>query len=175
MSILLLGAPGSGKTYFVKNIKPLHSETFDADYDIPGLAGWTDTNGNVAVFPKEPTIAWLETHSFNWNENILRDFLLAHPDAIVCGIAANAFELAHLFTKSYYLLVDAATLRERLLSETRKNNRGKSDEEIEQISQAITKEHLPAAQKNGVHVISGAASPIDIFMAIHAPDINKNE
>lgn len=166
MTTLILGAPGSGKTYFVEKIKPIYSEIFDADYDIPGLSGWTDADGNGAVFPTEPTIAWLDTHFFQWNSDVLKKFLEAHPNAIVCGIAANAFELAHLFDRAYYLLIDPETLKTRMLSGERKNKRGKSLAEIEQISRAITEEHIPQARAHGVSIIDGLLSPTTIFNSI---------
>lgn len=166
MSILLLGAPGSGKSYFVENIKPQYSEVYDADYDIPGLAGWTDMNGDVVIFPQKPTVAWLETHSFNWNENILRDFLLEHPNAIVCGIAANAFELARLFDRAFYLKVAPELLRERMLSGNRKNARGKTIAEIEQITHAITEEHIPQAHKYNITILDASCAPSEIFASI---------
>lgn len=166
MSILLLGAPGSGKSYFVENIKPQYPEVFDADYDIPGLAEWTDMNGNVVVFPQEPTVVWLESHAFNWNEGVLHTFLLAHPDAIVCGIAANAFELARLFDRAFYLKVVPELLHERMLSGNRKNARGKTIAEIEQITRAITEEHIPQAHKHNITILDASCAPKEIFASI---------
>jgi len=175
MTTIVLGAPGSGKTYFVEKIKPIYSEIFDADYDIPGLAGWTDANGNSAVFPAEPTIAWLDTHFFRWNLDVLKKFLEAHPNAIICGIAANAFELAYLFDQAFYLLIDPETLKTRMLSGERKNKRGKSLAEIEQITRAITEEHLPLTHAFGVSIIDGTLPSTTIFNSILPIHNRKND
>jgi hypothetical protein len=172
MTKLLLGAPGSGKSFFVKTIKPTHPEVFDADYDIPGLAGWTDASGNTVVFPAEPTIEWLEAHSFNWNADVLKMFLAAHPTAIVCGIAANAFACAKLFDRAYYLVVDPETLRSRMLLGERMNRRGKTEAEVQQIARAITEEHLPQARAHGVTLIDATLSPLEIFESVVSVDKN---
>lgn len=166
MNRLILGAPGSGKSYLAGYCKSQGLPAYDADYDIPGLARWTDGTGNEAVFPETPSVQWLETHYFRWNQQVLEEFLRLHQNVWIFGIAENAFVVSPLFERSFYLEVTESVLRERLLSAGRTNQRGKTEAEVKQIWHDIQADHLPAVTKFGIKRIDGSLEPKEIVEMI---------
>lgn len=152
---LILGAPGSGKSFLVARAKERGFLAYDADYDVPGLGVWKDKEGKVVKFPTPVSVEWLETHAFVWDEVALAAFLSAHKSVALFGIASNAFALSGMFDRVFYLSVPEPVLRERLLhSIDRKNPRGKSEAEVRQIWHDIEHDHMPQVREKGITVIS---------------------
>lgn len=166
MNRLILGAPGSGKSYVAEYAKTKGWAAFDADYDIPRLARWSDLEGRTVSFPEQPTVEWLEKHRFTWDKQVLQEFLSAHQDVWIFGIAENAFEQADLFDACFYLLVPEAVLRERLLSAGRTNARGKTEAEVQQIWRDIQTVHLPDVQKRHIQIIDARLNPDAVLQLI---------
>lgn len=166
MSLLVLGPPGSGKSYLAAYCKRHGMSAYDADYDIPGLAHWTDSAGHVVSFPDVPTVQWLKTHHFRWNREVLKGFLHVHKTAWIFGIAENAFEQSDLFDSSVYLTITEPILRQRLSSAERTNTRGKTEEEMKQIWLDIQSDHLKACKKFSLKQIDASLSPEKIVAAL---------
>lgn len=155
MNILVLGAPGSGKSFLSVKAKGNGLHVFDADYDVPGLCMWRNQKGKQVDFPESADVAWLDSHDFVWDEKCLKNFLKNNQPLIMFGIASNAFELSMYFDKTFYLFVNKDTLKMRLLNNTaeRKNSRGKSESEVEQIWRDIQADHLPKVENYGITII----------------------
>lgn len=159
MNCLVLGAPGSGKSYLAEYFKKIGLPAYDADYDVPGLARWSDSAGNTVSFPEKPTVQWLKEHTFTWDRDVLERFLQVHEGVWIFGIAENAFEQCDLFDKCVYLTVNKSVLRERLLSADRMNQRGKTEDEVEQIWHDIQVDHLPAVKKHHIELVDATLTP----------------
>lgn len=165
--VLVLGSPGSGKSHLAAYAKKAEFPAYDADYDVPGLGVWKNSAGEIVSFPTPVSVAWLDTHQFVWDREVLVAFLRAHEAVFLFGIASNAFEMTELFDHTYYLSISETVLRERLLMGVdRKNPRGKSEEEVCQIWRDIHQDHLPEVGKRGVVIIDGSRSAEDIVKDI---------
>ncbi len=164
---LILGAPGSGKSFLAACAKERGFSAYDADYDVPGLGVWKDKEGKAVSFPKIVTIDWLETHAFVWDVEVLAAFLRAHESVALFGIASNAFALSGMFDRVFYLSVSESVLRERLLhSIDRKNPRGKSEAEVQQIWHDIVHDHMPQIKEKGITCIDGDRNAEEVVVNI---------
>lgn len=153
--VLVLGSPGSGKSHLAAYAKKAEFPAYDADYDVPGLGVWKNSAGEIVSFPTPVSVAWLDTHQFVWDREVLVAFLRAHEAVFLFGIASNAFALSGMFDRVFYLSVPEPVLRERLLYSTdRKNPRGKSEAEVQQIWHDIECDHMPQVREKGITIIS---------------------
>lgn len=153
MSVLILGAPGSGKTYLALQAKSQGMSAFDADTDIPGLAGWVDSQGRSVVFPNQASAEWLKAHSFLWSPRVLEVFLHEHPQALVFGVSANAFESTRLFDRAYYLKITPKVLAERMMRGDRINPMGKTVEQQALILETVETVDMPLCERYSVKIL----------------------
>ena len=174
MSTIIMGPPGSGKTYLTEFFTKAGYSAFDTE-QITGLAMWVDGSGTPTSFPKdagEDITRFTSTHRYVWDEHILYEFLSHHTDAYLFGVSSNAFELLEYFDRMYYLDLDDATLIARLQSPERKNpdHFGETPEQIAAILDYANHTLKPKALTYKLRFVDARLSPDYILQYITEPD-----
>ena len=158
---LVLGVPGSGKTYISTQLAQKEINAYDAD-ELNGLCKWVDKEGKRVVFPKDATKEWLGSHSYIWDRNFLKSWLDENCSAILFGISSNAWDVFDLFDRVVYLYVGKDELRRRLDDPSRKNPMGKTEEQKQSIFDNMEK-NRKKAESLGAVVADATLSPDEIF------------
>lgn len=156
--ILIIGSPGSGKTYFSEKLRTLGLNALDGDM-IKGLCKWVDKEGNNATFPDNASKEWLNSHQFIWDKVFLKKWLNQQKTVYLFGMSGNIFEMFDLFDKVYFLDLKEEELRKRLDSVDRKNPMGKTEEQ----KQSILKSHKRNREKalnHGAYLIKATTTVI---------------
>lgn len=113
MSVLIFGPSGSGKTHVASAWKKKGLPAFE-DSDIAGLSGWYNREGKRVDTPTTANEALRNRHSFLWSKRVLKNFLVAHPDAYVFGGSGNLFDMTPLFEKVFFLKVEPSVQKDRI-------------------------------------------------------------
>jgi len=164
--VLVLGPGGSGKTYTVQRLRALGINAFDGDA-VSDLIHFADKDGNTVPYPLDADAAWFARYDFLWREHVLRRLLEENETLYLFGIADNAFDVMHLFDKTYYLKADQVLLRQRLLSPTRDNPMGRTKEQRE-VSLRAAAELDQVVASLGIETIDAGLSPEEIYRIISA-------
>lgn len=137
--LFVTGVAATGNSTIAKELRARGHVAYDTDDD--ALARWQNARTGY-IHPKssvkaaDRTVAFLAEH--NWN--VPREFVeriaeeAAARDAFICGVAHNFADLNDLFEKVFALVIDEATLRERIATRTN-NDWGKQPHELEQTLQ----------------------------------------
>lgn len=131
MTTLVTGTPGSGKTTLVATAQLNGDKRFyDAD-EILGLCEWREFKtgkvmGVVTDFVETGKDDWYTTYGWYWRTEVLKQFLVDHPDAIICGSSENVVECYELFDKLVIIRVEEKELISNLAQPTRNNPFGKT-------------------------------------------------
>lgn len=129
--VWVTGNSGAGKSTVCAHLKGLGKLAADADWD--GYSHWVDrVTGQVVADPPYPVPAgWLER--FAWRVSRAEVEALAarvhDQTAFLCGSAENEADVRDLFDLVACVVVDNATLRDRLLTRTT-NAFGQHPEEL---------------------------------------------
>lgn len=129
--VWITGASGAGKSTVCSLLKSKEELAVDADWE--GFNQWVDrVSGQVVADPPDPVPqGWLDR--FGWRISRARvEGLVAEAgerDAFLCGCVENEAEVWDLFDVVVCLVIDDATMRERLRTRT-SNSFGKHPEEL---------------------------------------------
>jgi shikimate kinase len=161
--VLIIGSGGTGKTYTVGKLRARGVNAFDADA-VPGLARFVDDQGKVQSMP-EFDEAWFSKHHFVWVEDVLKQLLRENECLYLFGTAENAWDLRHLFDRTYYLQADRELVARRLASPERNHPMGATAEQRAFLLK-ILETHDRLAEALGLPTIDASLSPEEIFEAI---------
>lgn len=135
--IYITGIAGAGKSEVYTELKKRGLEVYGTDED--QLAGFYNNEtgekvDNPADNNLEPTAAWRELHTWRLPRSTIEAFKNKSQNStiFVCGVAADEVNYLDLFDKLFALVIDDATLVERIMTRTN-NSFGKSDHEFDQI------------------------------------------
>lgn len=145
-NVLLTGPSGSGKTFFVEQLRSSAENIFDADL-IPNIGIWKK-NGKEVQFPANASTQWRDEHEYYWNREVLKNFLDVNKPVIVVGTARNAFDLADLFDKVFFLDIKPELLEKRLSDPSRKNLIGKTEKQRKNILNTSSAMRTRAKKEN---------------------------
>jgi hypothetical protein len=118
MKALIFGPSGSGKTYVARALQKMGINAFD-DGDITGLSAWLDQDGKEVAEPRTADEAAANRYAFLWSRKILAAFLDRYSDVYVFGGSGNVPRMLDLFDRVYFLHVEPALQKTRLLSPSR--------------------------------------------------------
>jgi hypothetical protein len=109
---------GTGKSAVGMDLRNRGYQVIDTD-DEAGLSEWVhrETNQPVAEPREQPfPQAWLDEHIWVWNVARLHELIAdpTHDPIFFCGGAHNEDDCAHLFDRTFFLVIDDETMRVRL-------------------------------------------------------------
>lgn len=130
--ILVIGPPGSGKSFISRKLRELGHNAVDAD-TVKGLSKWVDAEGNRVKFPEDADKEWLRIHSFLWDREFLESYLKEESPEYLFGVSDNLLDLLDLFDKAYMLDVSPELVRERMKDGDRLNPMGKTSQQVSEI------------------------------------------
>jgi hypothetical protein len=166
MKVLVFGPSASGKTYVAKVLQAQGINAFD-DGDIAGLSNWYDRNGKKVTEPASPEEASEKQYSFLWSRKFLASFLADHQDVFIFGGSGNIANVLDLFDQVYFLKIDPALQKQRLLSPDRPTPYLDFDEKGEPIIWGDWLEDL--ALDKGIPFVDANQSPEAIYRHISNP------
>lgn len=159
--VLIVGSPGSGKTYVSEKLRNNGINAWDADM-VSGLCKWVDIEGNTVAFPKEASKEWLSIHNFLWDKAFLEKWLNEQEPVYLFGISSNVFEMFDLFDKVFFLEIDESELRKRLDNPGRKNPMGKTEEQKQNIINGMIR-NKDRAVTGGAKLVDATLKPEEIY------------
>lgn len=131
MAYLVTGRAGSGKSTICLALKQRGYEAYDADA-VPGLSDWIDRQtGRPTVIDHTKYVDYRRV-GWDWNDTVLKQFLSAHPQALLCGSASNQLDFYALFERVFILELDPLTHRHRL-ENRRTSDYAKDPQQIREI------------------------------------------
>jgi len=165
-AILITGLSGAGKTSVASELTKRGLRCLDADAD-PTLARWLDPDGHVVARAVAPSLAWLATHSWQWDAARL-DQLISEAESgwlFVCGHASNEIDLVERFGLVILLEMDETTMLERLDEKSRNSDFGRVGDTRDQL-----RRWLPMYQAEmralGVYAVDATAPIEDVVEEI---------
>jgi thymidylate kinase len=175
--IFITGIAGSGKSTVLDELRSRGYEAYGTDED--GMAHWHDnTTGYMhpksSIKTEHRTPDFIKNNRWKISRKIVGDLALKAQEKpiFLCGVASNDDEIWDLFSGVFALVVDEATLRQRLSNRTT-NDYGKAQHELEQTleqhanSEGIYKKFgyiaIDATQPLGVVVDSILAQALPQF------------
>ncbi len=162
MSLFFItGVSATGKSTLTHELRSRGYVAYDTDDD--ALSRWQH-NQTGYIHPKSSVKADQRTEEFlaehSWN--VPREYIEKIADdagdheAFVCGVADNMAQLRDLFSGVFALIIDEATLRDRLANRTN-NDWGKQPHELEQTLD-VHKKALETYAKLGYTTIDATQS-----------------
>lgn len=136
--VLVIGPPGSGKSFLSGELKRFGFNAVDADRMV-GLSRWIDEEGNEATYHEGLGGQWLRTHRFMWDKAVLEDYLSKNKDLYLFGVSDNIYEMIDLFDRVFYLDLDFGELERRLMHANRQNPMGRITDEREVVLEEARK------------------------------------
>jgi hypothetical protein len=94
---------------------------------MPDVTRLEDHAGSPVEWPERP-VDWSK-YAWNWQEASLQELLASGETVFVAAIVSNQARFYSLFEAIFVLIVDTATLRDRLLSRT-EHDYGKHPDEL---------------------------------------------
>ncbi|QQG44612.1 MAG: AAA family ATPase [Candidatus Roizmanbacteria bacterium] len=143
--VIVIGPPGSGKTYLSEKLKEKGYPAYDSD-KVEGLFYWSTKDGKQIIKPDNSNIDWYKNHKFMWHRNFLEDFLADKKDLFLFGFSENVYEMIDLFDKAFYLYLPEEKVNERLVNPARNNDFGKKSDERDEVAKWLPSVHEEAKQ-----------------------------
>lgn len=164
--ILIMGPPGSGKTYVSSKLQEKGiAQAVDADL-IPDLGTWVDKKGKKVQFNRNADSKWLNEHKFIWDRKVLEKYLTDKKDDVyIFGISENIYDLLDLFDIKFYLKATPKLILQRFSQPGRKNPMGRKPEQLQRIMKSILY-YTRKAKKFGFVFIDASKSPEEIYKEI---------
>ncbi|NTU46160.1 AAA family ATPase [Candidatus Roizmanbacteria bacterium] len=160
--VLVIGTPGSGKTYVSHSLKEKDINAHDAD-DIPALGRWIDKKGATFSFKADADQQWLDRHDFIWDVTWLTQWLSEQTDDVfLFGIASNYLETLPLFDQTYCLRVDRNIIARRLRDPSRENEFGNNEDQLKNVLNWADQFYLECSSHN-IIFIDATLSPDEIY------------
>lgn len=173
MHILITGPGGSGKTTLAMYFRSFGYNAFDGD--LAGIGEWTDGDGNTIDVPDGQDMKrineWAETNglSWKWVRGRLMDLLSSSDEEYLMGSASNAFELAELFDRVYYLSCGETLIRNRLKKRAEDgdayHDNGSTDNQRDEIVRKMLLKRKEAL-KLGFCFVDASLSLVEIMSVI---------
>lgn len=131
--VLITGIQGSGKSAVAVELNKRGLQTIDSD----DISRWEDMHGQPLTQkrPADPSLEWLQTHLWVWNQEKLHECLNQALDrpVVLCGISWNQEQYYSLFDTVILLALDEQTVRQRLLERNNGSIFGKQPNELKFI------------------------------------------
>jgi adenylate kinase family enzyme len=160
----ITGISGSGKTTVARKLLDLGYVAFDSKVTT-GIFHFEDKDGKEPTQFKLQDKAWMEKYKWVLNKSLLDELLIQHKNedcVFLCG-TGNVLKFKEIAERVFVLLVDKATLVNRLNSPTRDNLFGKDD-----ITRDLILSRMETTQKlllNAGAIPIEATKPIDEVVA----------
>lgn len=164
--VLIIGPPGSGKTYLSKRFWELGLNSVDAD-SVEGLSKWIDRRGNETTYRSNGGGEWLKTHEFVWDRKVLIDYLRKSRELYLFGVSDNIYEMIDLFDAVYYLDLVPAELEKRLTNQERRNPVGRTEEERRVVMREAERLR-EKARDLGVEYVDASLTPDEVLKRIRS-------
>ena len=124
MNLLVIGAPGTGKTSLVEYAHSCgYKNFFDTDA-VPGLCEWR--NGPVEDVTPTGDESWYATNGWYWKPKKVSELLNSAENPVICGSADNVFGFYGLFDKIVLLYKSREDIVHNLLAPGREQPNGKN-------------------------------------------------
>lgn len=166
--IWVTGSSGVGKSTACTQLESLGQVAIDADW--AGYNHWVDrTGGDVVADPPYPApVGWLDHFGWKMNRAKVETLAAEAHDRFVflCGYVENEPEVRDLFDLVICLVIDNATLRQRLLSRTT-NAFGRHPEELA-AALNLNKSIRSTYRRLGATIIDAGQAPPEVAAAILA-------
>lgn len=162
--ILVIGPPGSGKSFISKKLRELGHNVVDAD-TVKGLSKWVDAEGNRVEFPENADKEWIRSHRFVWDRGFLKSYLKEESPEYLFGVSDNVLDMIDLFDNAYILDVSPDLIRERMKDGDRLNPMGKTSQQVSEII-AQMQALLENARSLGLKFIDSSLSLEEILEEI---------
>lgn len=176
LKILITGPGGSGKTTLADYFQSRGKNAVDAD--LAGIGSWLDQGGSEIEIPYDLDTykinRWAEANdlTWHWRKDSLVELLQKYDEIFVMGSAKNAFSLASLFDRVYYLEAEEhlilERLKERAMSRNSYHDNGSTYEQRMVIIKKI-KPKIREARIRGFEFIDASLTPEEIFNKITNP------
>jgi dephospho-CoA kinase len=134
--VLITGNCGTGKSTVRLELARRGFSSYDTDED--GIAGWRlRATGEPVEGPVTTPDGWLTQHAWIIDRSRVEHLAFLARDRVVflCGSVENEAEVWELFTRVVCLVVDEATIRERLAKRST-NTFGKAPAELKAVLDA---------------------------------------
>ena len=162
--ILIIGPPGSGKTYISGSLKKKGVNSYDADL-VYGLSSWFGINGEKVTYRQDNE--FLDNHRFLWDRDFLSTFLSKQEDDIyLFGISDNIFDMVNLFDKVYFLKTPSEIITKRLNNKDRKNPMGGTNYQVRKILELAEDVEKKAGHLK-IKIIDANQAPEKILLEIN--------
>ncbi|USX51419.1 AAA family ATPase [Lentzea sp. HUAS12] len=129
--VWVTGASGGGKSAVCALLQSRGELAVDTDWE--GYNQWVDrVSGRAVVDPPDPVPpGWLDRYAWRIRRELVEDLAARARgrDAFLCGYVENEAEVWDLFDRVVCVVIDDATMRQRLLTRTT-NSFGKHPEEL---------------------------------------------
>ncbi len=167
--ILIIGMPGSGKTYLAGYFKRRGMNAYDAD-KVKGLGRWVDKKGRPAKYAhSEVDEKWISEHNWIWSGRRLRSLLTGNRELFLFGGASNIYKFIGLFDKAYYLKAGRRLVSNRLQHKSRANSFGKSKGQRKAILNGMSRSYQRAL-KAEIEFVDASLPPKQVFDIITKHD-----
>lgn len=138
MKILVIGAPGSGKTSLVEYAREQGYDNFFDTDDIKGLCEWREyatgmVIGDVNTVEPVGGETWYKTNGWYWLPSKIDELLNSTDNPIVCGSADNVMDFYGHFDRVVLLYKSREDIVHNLLQPGRKQANGKDPKHHDRI------------------------------------------
>jgi len=133
MKTLITGVAGAGKTTIAAELINRGYDAINMDY-YPGLSAWVNLNTGIPDpnFKIASADDWEGKYDWLWDDSTIKTLLQKNSNTYFCGGSGNQSKYYSFFTKIFFLEMDEALIKDRILN-NREHDYGRRPGELDQI------------------------------------------